>query len=431
MRASRFLVALVVALFAVTASSCVRFQTANLYDGVALAPPPERPRVISLAVQPTIYDDQNDDQIWFQDDVNCTQGQLTEEVVYEGERAIQVSWNRFEEGCKWAGMGVGWDNWAGKDLSELLPYAAISMRVRTVEGKMYGLPIVLTLEDYSGGMGFAYTGNRYFERPFIDEEWQRVVVPLADFDLEIENLDPTNVKQLMFELQQSGSIYMDDIQVVFYEPEPLEPWLVEEPRPDPAALPITLFDDAFINNDGWGLVTDACQAVQPTQESTSMGDTALSFEWDISGEACYEGMVGVSWDKWYPIDVTSISENAGIQFDVRLPEGTATQIPVRIALEDYGRRTSQIILDGRFLESGTFTTEWQTVTIPFSSLRGGGRELASAPATVGNLPEFSDGADFRNIKQLMFFLDESGAMIVDNLKLIDTASVDVGPLRRR
>ncbi|MEM8558865.1 MAG: hypothetical protein AAGG50_13685 [Bacteroidota bacterium] len=426
----RSLTALV--LVVLLAPSCVQFQTQQLYSGVQSVPIPERPSSIKLAAAPTIYADQNDDTVWFQDDTRCTQGEVTSEVVYEGDRAIAVSWDRGVEGCKWAGFGLGWDNWAGKDLSELLPYAAISMQVRAREGKMYGLPIVLTLEDYGGGMGFAYTGNRYFERPAIDEEWQRVLVPLADFDLDVENLDPTNVKQLMFELQQGGSIFIDDIELVFYEPEPVEPWIVEEERPDPTALPITLFDDAFINNNGWGLVTDQCQSVQPTSETVTTGDTALSFAWDVSSEACYEGMVGVSWDRWFPVDVTSIADIAAIQFDVRLPEGTATQIPVRVALEDYGRRTSQIILDAeRFTEAGTFSTEWQTVTIPFTALRGGGRELASAPATVGNLPEFSDGADLRNVKQLMFFLDESGAMLLDNLRLIDTARVDVGPLERR
>ncbi|HKL89249.1 MAG TPA: hypothetical protein VJ884_09605, partial [Salinibacter sp.] len=75
--------------------------------------------------------------------------------------------------------------------------------------------------------------------------------------------------------------------------------------------------------------------------------------------------------------------------------------------------------DARYTPSGQFTTEWETVTIPFSELRGGGRELAAAPATVGNLPEFRDGADLSNIKQVVFFLDESGAVLIDDIRLID------------
>lgn len=406
------------ATFALT--GCVQFQPAMLYSGVAPAPVPERPRRIELAVNPVIYEDQNDDTIWFMDDTRCTQGRLSEEVVYEGRRAVEVSWDRSMEGCNWAGLGFGWDNWAGKDLSELLPYAAVEMHVRSKQGRMYGLPIVMTLEDYSGGMGFAYTGNRYFERPFIDEEWQRVTVPLSAFDLEIENLDPTNVKQLMFELQQSGSIYIDDVRLVFYEEPEQEPWLVEAPRPSPTALPVQLFDDAFINDNGWGLVTDACQSIAPTQTNPSTGSTALHLQWDVFPVGCYEGTMGVSWDQWYPVDISSIAARAAVQFDVRLPSGTSTRLPVRVALEDYSRRTSQIILDARYTRSGQFTTEWQTVTIPLSELRGGGRALAAAPATAGNLPAFRDGADLSTVKQLLFFLDESGEVFIDNIRLVNT-----------
>ena len=65
-----------VLLLALAVSGCVQFQPASLYTGVAPAPIPERPRALSLAVEPVIYEDQNDDTIWFQDDTNCTQGRL-------------------------------------------------------------------------------------------------------------------------------------------------------------------------------------------------------------------------------------------------------------------------------------------------------------------------------------------------------------------
>ena len=404
----------------VLASGCVEFRPAVLYTGVEQAPPPERPRSLALAVEPVIFQDQTDDTVWFQDDERCTQGRVTSEVVFEGERAIEVSWDRGAEGCEWAGFGLGWDGWAGKDLSEVLPHAAIEMYVRAKEGTMYGLPIVLTLEDYAGGMGFAYTGNRYFERPVIDEEWQRVVVPLANFDLEIEDLDPTNVKQLMFELQQAGSVYIDDVKLVFYEEEPQEPWLVEGPRPDPTALPITLFDDAFINDNGWGLVTDACQSVELTEVDPSEGTHALHLRWDLAPESCYQAAIGVTWGRWYPMDLTQILQRAAIQLDVRLPSGTAERLPIRIGLEDYGRTFAGAQLAGAYAPEGGFTSEWKTVTIPVAALRTGGPQLAASPATVGDLPEPQGGTDFSNIKQLIVYLDDAGEVVIDNVRLVET-----------
>jgi hypothetical protein len=263
---------------------------------------------------------------------------------------------------------------------------------------MFGLPIVLTLEDYSGGMGFAYTDNKYFERTFIDEEWQTVTVPLAAFDIEIENLDPTNVKQLMFELQQSGNIYLDDISLVYYEVPEQEPWIILPERPDPTALPIQLFGDAFINNNGWGLVTDACQSIETTTANPSEGSTALHLRWDVTSTSCYRGEMGVSWDKWYPVDVTSIADRAAIQLDVRLASGTAASLPVRVGLQDYDRQTSAVTLSGAGTPAGRLTSEWQTVTIPFSALEG--------------------NANLANIKQFSITMQESGEVFLDNIRLV-------------
>ncbi len=389
--------ALLAAVLAVAAGGCVRFQPVALYTGVDAPVATERPRDLALAVAPVIYDDQNDDTIWFMADARCTQGGLTEDVVYDGRRAISVSWDRATPGCAWAGLGFGWDNWAGKDISDVIPYAAVQMRVRTREGTMYGLPIVMTLEDYSGGMGFAYTGNRYFERPVIDEQWQTVTVPLAAFDLATENLDPTNVKQLMFELQQSGSLYIDDVRLVFYEAPVQEPWLVEAPRRDAAALPIELFDDYFTADGAWGLVTDACQSVRITDAEPGRG-AALQLRWDARPEGCYRGEMGVSWDQWYPVDVTAIAAGAVIQLDVRLASGTAASVPVQIGLQDYSKRFSFVPLAARFGPSPMLTTEWQTLRIPFSALQG--------------------DADFRTVQQLLVRMTDTGEVFLDNIRLV-------------
>lgn len=379
-------------------AGCVQFQPRQLYSGVEPAPAPERPRTINLAVEPVIYDDADDDTVWFQDDARCTQGELTSEMVYRGERAVRVSWDRSVEGCEWAGFGFGWDGWAGKDLSQVLPYAAVEMYVRAEEGRLYGLPVVLTLEDYSGGMGFAYTNNQYFERPFIDEEWQRVVVPLNDFDLEAERLDATNVKQLMFELQGSGTVYIDAVNLVWYEPEPEEPWIDLPERPDPTALPITLFSDSFINDDGWGLVNDACQSVALVDDGAAEGSVAIQMEWDATVSGCYQGSAGVSWAKWYPVNATPIAGDAAIQLQVRVLEGNIEASTARIGLQDYTNRVSSVPISARFSDATTLSTEWATLTIPFAALEG--------------------DADFATVKQLLFQLEGAGEILVDDIRLI-------------
>jgi len=161
---------------------------------------------------------------------------LKKATLYDGVAPVEKVIIPDAKGCTWSGIGIGWDGWAGKDLSLIMSSVAIQMYVRTQKGKAFGLPFVLTLIDYSDGMGFLYTTNKYFERASIDEEWQKVVVPLKDFEITKENLDPTNIKQLQIELQQSGSVYLDDISLVFYEEQEETPWMVEEVLPDPLTV---------------------------------------------------------------------------------------------------------------------------------------------------------------------------------------------------
>lgn len=384
-------------LLALALASCVQFKTAALYDGAEQAAPQERPRKLSLAVEPVIYEDDMS-TVWFMENPDCVKGKASSGVVYKGDKALEISWNRGAEGCIWSGLGFGWDDWAGKDISGVLDYAAIEMYVRSVKGKMYSLPIVLTFEDYSGGQSYSYTGNKYFERPFIDEQWQKVVVPLSTFDIKKDGLDATNVKQLMMELQQSGSIYLDEIHLVYFEEEPQEPWLAEEALPDPLALPIQLFDDAFINNNGWGLMKDNCQDIGITASERSTGAGSIHARWDNDAGDCHLLAFGVSWNKWHPVDITPVVPTASLQFDIRTASGAFSELPIQAVLQDYGRVPAKTQLTGKYVTGGRFVPEWRAVSIPLSDFRG--------------------QADLTNVRDLVFQLEGKGDIYIDNIRLV-------------
>ena len=257
---------------------------------------------------------------------------------------------------------------------------------------------MLTLEDYSGGMGFAYTGNKYFERTTIDTVWQKVVVPLNDFEIEKENLDLTNIKQLQIELQQSGSVYLDDIRLVFYEPVPQEAWMEEETLPNPIAFPIQVFEDAFINNNGWGLINDQCQTIELNDNESSTGQKSIYAKWDANAENCSLTSFGVSWNKWHPVDLTTVRQNAAIQFDIKIMSGDLNSFRFKVGFEDYERVKSFANLDAKFTDRGKFTNDWTKVVIPLSAV--------------------SDEIDYARIKQMYFDLEGAGEVYVDNIKLI-------------
>ncbi len=378
------------------AASCVTFKTASLYDGENPPYVEPVPDNIQLAVEPSIFFDSTRD-VWGLEKDDCKVAEATGEAVYSGSQAIKMTWNRNTPGCVWAGIGIGWDGYAGKDLSSILEHAAIAFYVRSVQGRMFSLPFVLTLEDYSGGMGFCYTSNKYFERSAIDEEWQRVIVPLKDFDLDTENLDPTNIKQLQIELQQSGSVYLDHIELIFFTPEPLKPWMEEEKRPDPTALPITLFDDQFINNNGWGMISDACQDMNiVTAEGASKGK-AIRAIWQNRGE-CHLVKFGVSWNRWFPVDLNPILNTGAISFKINYP-GTSPVSQITVGFEDYDRTKSSVVLTKAHLQGEATPNQWITVVVPLSELQ--------------------DGNNTANIKHLYVAFTGSGETLIDDLQLVE------------
>lgn len=386
------LVLLYVVLFSV---SCVSFKTATLYDGDRPRYVEPLPAEIRLAVEPTIfYDDTRD--VWGLEKDECKNVHVTEEVVHSGERAIKMKWDRNTPGCTWSGIGIGWDGYVGKDLSSIYDHAAIAFYARSIEGRMFSLPFVLTLEDYSGGMGFCYTSNKYFERTAIDETWQRVIVPLSDFDIESENLDPTNIKQLQIEFQQSGAVYIDNIELIFYTPEPPKPWMVEEERPSPTKLPITLFDEDFINNNGWGMISDDCQNFKIAPTSGASKGKAIHATWQVDDD-CHLVEFGVSWNRWFPVDLTPILETGAIMFKMKYNTDTPFG-NIQVGFEDYERAKSKGTVTENHLQGSPAPNQWFDILIPLSELQ--------------------EGNDPSNIKHLYLAFTESGNVLIDDIRLI-------------
>ena len=377
-------------------AGCVQFKKVGLYDGLEPEINAPLPTDLSLIVETLIYDEDATDVWGLEKDV-CQEASVSD-VAFKGKESLKITWNRDAKGCDFSGIGIGWDSYIGKDLSQIMDKVAIQMHVRTQKGRAFGLPFVLTLIDYSGGMGFCYTTNKFFERTAIDEEWQKVIVPLKYFETEKENLDPSNIAQLQIELQQSGSVYLDDISLVFYEEKKEKPWMVEEKLPNPVSAPIQIFDDGFINNNAWGLISDDCQLIEMSTNEKSEGSKSLHAKWDNTKGECKLTSFGVSWNKWRPVDMTPVADKVAFQFDLKMASGSATTLPFFIGFEDYERAKTFVNLKPEFVKGGKYSTSWKKVTVPVSAI----------PSTV----------DMKKIKQLYFNLEGKGEVYIDNLKMV-------------
>ena len=372
-------------------SSCIQFRKATLYDGVQAEAPRVKPQSIEQVVSPLLFEDDTLN-VWGIVTDSCKTFSLTQKASYKGEAGLALRWSR--AGCEWVGFGMGWDDYSGKNIEPLIGYAAFEMYVRTPEGKSFGLPMVFTLEDYSNVMAFCYTANKYFERVAIDEEWQRVVVPLADFNDEGEGIDYTNIKQLQIEMQQSGDVYVDEIKLVFYEEQPQEPWMVEEVLPDPTTLPQTLFDDGFVNNNGWGLYSDNCQTIQLSETETYSGDQSLHVKWDAD-ESCHTVAFGVNWYKWRHIDITNMKDKAALEFFMKA--NNPDQLDFRMTLKEFdGPGFIDVKWDTKYASSDK--NGWYKVRIPMSDFQGTVKET--------------------DIQHLMFNLTGKGEMFIDQMSWV-------------
>jgi hypothetical protein len=383
---------------AILLCGCVEFKQLKLYDGMESAPKLGKPESISKVLEKVVYYDDHSD-VWGVENEICKEAEYISDVVYSGTEAIKISWNRGDEGCIFAGFGIGWDGWAGKDLTQVMDYAAFRFYVRAQKERMYGLPIVLTLEDYSGGMGFCYTANKYFERTFIDTTWQRIEVPLSDFDLDTESLDITNVKQLQLELQQNGSIYIDDISLVFHTPPVVEPWMQEEVLPDPLEMPITIFDDAFINNHGWGMMNGNCRNVEISSSEAYSGGEAISAKWNNTGE-CNVMDIGASWNKWHPVNFTKGNiDDFAFEFYIYNRGELTPELNLYFGLRDYNGNVVRTQISATYANEDVFNSSWTRVSVPIAELKG-------------------SAINFSNIKELVFQMEGTGDVLIDEVKMV-------------
>ena len=164
-----------------------------------------------------IYKDYVTSEGWVTEDKRCMTAKTSKEAAYEGELGIDLTWNRTKEGCPWLGFGFGWDNWTGKDLSQIKNTAAIQFHVRMVEGERVNLPWAIGLEDFTGAQAWLGMSANAIKADKITTEWTRVELPLSEFNWEEQGADVNNIKQIIFNTEADGRVFIDEIKIVPYE----------------------------------------------------------------------------------------------------------------------------------------------------------------------------------------------------------------------
>lgn len=161
-----------------------------------------------------IFADNMDNTVWVSPEKNCVT--MTKETVniFSGTTALHIKWDKIAGGCKWIGMGFGWNDWLAKDMVDVVDVAAIQFQVKAVKGTFTNLPVAFAIEDYTGVQSYYGFNATLVQGAFTDQAWRTVTIPLSNFPFQRNDADLAKVKQFMIQLEGDGDIYLDDIRIV-------------------------------------------------------------------------------------------------------------------------------------------------------------------------------------------------------------------------
>ncbi len=161
-----------------------------------------------------IFKDDFDKSVWVSPETQCVTMKPEYKEVYADKAALHVKWDKVAGGCKWIGIGFGWNNWMAKDMLDITDNAAVQMQVKAVKGSFSNLPVAFAFEDY-GGVQTYYGYNKTLNvGMFNDSTWTTVTIPLSKFNFTKDNFNIESVKQFIIQLEGDGDIYLDNIKLV-------------------------------------------------------------------------------------------------------------------------------------------------------------------------------------------------------------------------
>jgi len=291
--------------------------------------------------------------------------------------------------CEWIGMGIGWDGWQGKDLSGIVNNAAIEFMARVDGYAIYNIPIVFILEDYSANQCYATAGYLGIEGGEITNKWSKVIVPLSAFSYQTNNIDLTNIKQLLLQCYDKVDIYIDDIKIIEHKHSYKKISSSSLSIKD-TVLPIDIFSEKL--NSAFGVNNNYCQNIKIISDSDYSKGNYIDV--DIDNEKCNWNKLGISWNEWLYSDLSKSIYGVYLEFDIKIDKFSRP----KIFIEDYSGMKMDVDLL-KYLTSEK-TNNWQKVKIPMK-----------------DFPIKKSEIDLKRIKNISFDFANKDKLKIDNIKL--------------
>ena len=289
--------------------------------------------------------------------------------------------------CEWIGMGIGWDGWQGKDLSGIVNNAAIEFMARVDGDAIYNIPIVFILEDYSANQCYATAGYLGIDEGKITNKWTKVIVPLSTFSYQTNNIDLTNIKQLLLQCYDKVDIYIDDIKIIQHKHNYKK--ISSSLSIKDTTLPIDIFSEKL--NSSFG-INDYCQNIKINSDLDYSNGYYIDV--DIDNEKCNWKKLGISWNEWLYTDLSKSIYGVFLDFDIKIENFSSP----KVFLEDYNGKKMYINLL-KYINAKKINN-WQKIRIPMK-----------------DFPIKKSKIDLKRIKSIIFDFSLDDKLKIDNIKL--------------
>ena len=290
--------------------------------------------------------------------------------------------------CEWIGMGIGWDGWQGKDLSGILNNAAIEFMARVDGDVIYNIPIVFILEDYSANQCYATAGYLGIEGGEITNKWSKVIVPLSTFSYQTDNIDLTNIKQLLLQCYDKVDIFIDDIKIIEYKHNYKK--ISSSLSIKDTILPIDIFTEKL--SSAFGINNNYCQNIKLSSDSNYPNGNYIDV--NIDNDKCSWKKLGISWNDWLYSDLSKSIYGVYLEFDIKIDKFSSP----KIFIEDYNGKKMAINLL-KYIKAEK-TNNWQKIKIPLK-----------------DFPIKKSEIDLKRIKNISFDFADKDKLKIDNIKL--------------
>ncbi|KAB2807359.1 sugar-binding protein [Phaeocystidibacter luteus] len=198
------------AISAFVLTGCVEFRENQVFNDIHV----EQEKPFHLSEE--IYSDYMTSDAWVTPATSCLTVSTSVDAAKEGDLGLKISWNKTSAGCPWLGLGFGWDNWTGKDLSIIKNTGAIEFYVKLSEGERTSLPWAMGFEDFTGAQAWLGLNANVVKADKITTEWTRIELPLSEFNWDEQGADASNIKQVIIQFEADGEVMLDEIRLVPY-----------------------------------------------------------------------------------------------------------------------------------------------------------------------------------------------------------------------